>query len=94
MTPQIMIDSVSFQYPGGDEPVLKNISLTINKGEFVAIMGSNGSGKSTLCKLINGLIPHYYVGDYSGEVMVNGKLTTDHKVTELSKHVGYVYQDF
>lgn len=94
MKPQIMIDSVSFQYPGGDEPVLKNISLTINKGEFVAIMGSNGSGKSTLCKLINGLIPHYYVGDYSGEVMVNGKLTTDHKVTELSQHVGYVYQDF
>ncbi|WP_226668855.1 ABC transporter ATP-binding protein [Metabacillus litoralis] len=94
MTPQIMFDKVSFQYPGGDDLVLKNISLTINKGEFVAVMGSNGSGKSTLCKLINGLIPHYYVGDFSGKVIVNEKLTTEHKVTELSKHVGYVYQDF
>jgi len=91
---QIMIDSVTFQYPGGEHPVLKDVSLSINSGEFTAIIGSNGSGKSTLCKLLNGLIPHYYVGDFEGKVFVNGLLTTEHKVADLSHDVGYVYQDF
>lgn len=57
-------------------------------------MGGNGSGKSTLCKCLNGLIPHYYVGDYAGKTTVNGHDTTKVSVSELSKHVGYVYQDF
>ncbi|EOR27174.1 ABC transporter ATP-binding protein [Cytobacillus oceanisediminis] len=94
MTVQIEIDQVSFHYPGIEEPVLDNVSLTVDKGDFLAIIGSNGSGKSTLCKLINGLIPHYYVGDYSGKVTVNGLVTSEHKVTDFSSHVGYVYQDF
>jgi len=94
MTQQIVLDHVTFQYPGGKNSVLKDICLEINKGEFVAIIGGNGSGKSTMCKLLNGLIPHYYVGDFTGKVTVNGLVTTDHKVAELSHHVGYVYQDF
>ncbi|QDP38994.1 ABC transporter ATP-binding protein [Radiobacillus deserti] len=94
MTEQLVIENVTFQYPGGDLPVLRNVSLSIEKGDFIAIMGSNGSGKSTLCKLFNGLIPHYYVGDFSGKVTVNGLVTTEHKVAELSQNVGYVYQDF
>ncbi|WP_112181888.1 ABC transporter ATP-binding protein [Paraliobacillus zengyii] len=94
MTAQIEIDQVTFQYPGGDAPVLENVSLSLEKGTFVAIMGSNGSGKSTLCKLLNGLIPHYYVGDFSGKVTVNDLVTTEQKVAELSHDVGYVYQDF
>ncbi|UOQ46693.1 energy-coupling factor transporter ATPase [Gracilibacillus caseinilyticus] len=94
MTHQIKIKDVTFQYPGADEPVLHNVNLTIEKGDFVAVLGGNGSGKSTMCKLLNGLIPHYYVGDFSGEVLVKGLKTTDYKVAELSHHVGYVYQDF
>ncbi|RLL43686.1 ABC transporter ATP-binding protein [Oceanobacillus piezotolerans] len=90
----ISIENVTFQYPGAEKPVLKDVSLTIEEGEFIAIMGSNGSGKSTLCKLLNGLIPHYYVGDFSGKVTVNGLETSEHKVAELSHQVGYVYQDF
>ncbi|WP_208589820.1 ABC transporter ATP-binding protein [Gracilibacillus suaedae] len=94
MTSQIEIKNVTFQYPGAEHPVLNNIKLSIKKGDFIAILGGNGSGKSTMCKLLNGLIPHYYVGDFSGEVAVNGYKTTDYKVADLSKHVGYVYQDF
>ncbi|UFT99626.1 ATP-binding cassette domain-containing protein [Radiobacillus kanasensis] len=94
MIEQLVIENVSFQYPGGEKPVLRNVSLTIDKGDFIAIMGSNGSGKSTLCKLFNGLIPQYYVGDFFGTVTVNDLLTTEHKVAELSQNVGYVYQDF
>ncbi|SES21927.1 energy-coupling factor transport system ATP-binding protein [Gracilibacillus ureilyticus] len=94
MKPIIEIKNVKYQYPGADKPVLNHVSLSVDKGDFVAILGGNGSGKSTLCKLINGLIPHYYVGDYSGEVLVKGMAAEKHKVAELSRHVGYVYQDF
>ena len=90
----IQINQVTFTYPGAEKPILKNVSLEINKGEFIAIVGGNGSGKTTLCKLINGLIPHYYVGDFEGEVFMNGCSTSLYKVADLSQQVGYVYQDF
>ncbi|GEM04556.1 energy-coupling factor ABC transporter ATP-binding protein [Halolactibacillus miurensis] len=94
MTHQLTMTDVTFTYPGQNSPQLKNVTLSIKEGTFVAIMGGNGSGKSTLCKCLNGLIPHYYVGDYAGKTTVNGHDTTKVSVSELSKHVGYVYQDF
>ncbi len=91
----IEIQNVSFQYPGLDDTkVLNNASLIVEEGEFLAIIGGNGSGKSTLCKTINGLIPHFYVGDFEGQVLVDGLITSEHDVATLSKSVGYVYQDF
>ncbi|MEH7238127.1 ABC transporter ATP-binding protein [Bacillus sp. JJ1562] len=92
--PLVEIQNVSFQYPGSDKKVLNNASLTIDEGEFVAIIGGNGSGKSTLCKTINGLIPRFFVGEFTGSVIVNGLDPTEHDVAELSKIIGYVYQDF
>ena len=92
--PIVQLKDVSFTYPGAESPVLHNIDLTINPGEFTAIVGGNGSGKSTLCKTFNGLIPQFYVGDFEGEVIVNGLLAKDHSVAQLSQNVGYVYQDF
>lgn len=90
----ISIDNATFTYPGAEEPVLNGVSLQIQRGDFVAVIGGNGSGKSTLCKTLNGLIPHYYVGDFEGSVHVNGLQTLAHDVARLSRHVGYVYQDF
>ncbi|GAA0134754.1 ABC transporter ATP-binding protein [Paenibacillus sp. YSY-4.3] len=90
----VSIDNVTFTYPGAEDPVLNGVSLQIKRGDFVAVIGGNGSGKSTLCKTLNGLIPHYYVGDFEGSVRVNGLQTLEHDVARLSRHVGYVYQDF
>ena len=92
--PIVQLKDVSFTYPGAENPVLNDIQLTINQGEFTAIVGGNGSGKSTLCKTFNGLIPQFYVGDFEGEVIVNGLTAKDHSVAQLSKNIGYVYQDF
>lgn len=90
----VVMEGVTFTYPGAEQSVLNGVSLEIKRGDFVAVIGGNGSGKSTLCKTLNGLIPHYYVGDYEGSVQVNGLDTLKHNVAQLSRHVGYVYQDF
>lgn len=92
--PIIEVKDVHYQYPGAEDPVLKGANLTVNKGDFLAIIGGNGSGKSTICKTINGLIPHYFSGDYQGEVRVKGKSVKELSVSVLSHLVGYVYQDF
>lgn len=93
-SPVIEIRNVSFTYPGSELPVLNQVNLTIESGSFAAIIGGNGSGKSTLCKLLNGLIPHYYSGDFEGEVHIHGQSTAQKTVAQLSRRVGYVYQDF
>lgn len=90
----VSLDKVAFTYPGSEEPVLNEVTLHIKRGDFVAVIGGNGSGKSTLCKTLNGLIPHYYVGDFAGSVTVNGLDSLQCDVARLSRHVGYVYQDF
>ncbi len=88
------VRNCSFTYPGQEFKALSNINLKIKPGTFLAIVGSNGSGKSTLCKLFNGIIPHFFVGDLIGEITVNGIDTRTSDVATLSEHVGYVYQDF
>lgn len=90
----LKIDNVTFRYPGQEEDTLKNLSVEIEEGTFVAIIGSNGSGKSTMCKLFNGIIPHFFVGDIEGNIYVDGVETLNSTVSALSTKVGYVYQDF
>lgn len=90
----ISIQNVIFTYPGSGEPVLNGASLELPRGSFTAIIGGNGCGKSTLCKLFNGLIPQFYTGDFSGEVHVLGTPAEGRSVAELSRKIGYVYQDF
>ena len=90
----LKIKNVNFRYPGQKEDVLRGISLEIEEGTFMAIVGSNGSGKSTMCKLFNGIIPHFFVGDITGEIYVDEIDTLKSSVSNLSTMVGYVYQDF
>ncbi|MHC3129800.1 MAG: ABC transporter ATP-binding protein [Candidatus Bathyarchaeota archaeon] len=76
-----------FTYPTGIE-ALKGINLTINDGEFLAIMGQNGAGKTTLVKHFNGLLK-----PTKGEVLVNGVSTRDVSVAKLARNVGFVFQN-
>ncbi len=82
-----------FKYRNSKTWALKGISLRIKEGSFSLVVGPTGSGKSTLLRLFNGLIPHFYEGEFKGLVKVMGLDTRKHSVAELSKYVGMVFQD-
>ena len=90
----VEIDGLTYTYPGAPQPTLRDISLQIPKGDFLAVVGNNGCGKSTLCKALNGLIPHFITGTMEGSVQVCGLNTLECDVGVLAQKVGYVYQDF
>jgi energy-coupling factor transport system ATP-binding protein len=91
--PEIEVKNLSFTYENRSTPALSNISFALEKQDFVLIAGPSGSGKSTLLKCINGLIPHRYVGSYSGSVAVAGRSVFNSKFLGLSLHVGTVLQE-
>ncbi|MGW2092173.1 ABC transporter ATP-binding protein [Promicromonospora sukumoe] len=94
VTPAIEVRGLTFRYPGAESDSLRGVDLRIERGDFVAVVGGNGSGKTTLCKAFNGLVPHFWNGDISGAVRVNGHTTADRTVGEIAHEVGYVFQDF
>jgi energy-coupling factor transport system ATP-binding protein len=83
----IEVENVSFTYPSGVE-ALREISITIEDGEFVAIMGENGAGKTTLIKQLNGILK-----PEKGNVYIDGVNTKEASVAELSRNVGLVFQN-
>lgn len=83
----IEFDHVTFVYPDGEEPVLKDVSFKANKGEMIAFIGSTGSGKSTLVNLI----PRFY-DVTSGAIKINGKDIRDYDVFELRDMLGVIPQ--
>jgi energy-coupling factor transporter ATP-binding protein EcfA2 len=89
----IAIDNVSYWYPNADAPVLQDLALTIDEGEFVVVCGPSGSGKSTLLRLLNGLVPHFHGGRFGGDVRVWGRSTRAHQPRDLADLVGFVFQD-
>ena len=90
----IEIDHLTYSYPGAAQPALRDITVNIEQGDFLAIVGNNGCGKSTFCKTLNGLIPQFISGALEGRVLACGLDTRKSDVGALARKVGYVYQDF
>ena len=90
--PCLEIDSLTYRYPTAQSPALKDVSLTIRKGECVALIGANNSGKTTLCYALSGIVPLYYRGEFTGSVRVGGLETVNQTISSLSRHVGLVLQ--
>ena len=90
----IEIRDLTYTYPGAEVPTLRGVDLEIERGDFLAIVGNNGCGKTTLCKVMNGLIPHFIAGEFTGTVEIDGASTLESEIGELAQKVGYVYQDF
>ncbi len=77
--------NVSFKYREGHDHVLKDISLDIPSGEYVALVGPSGAGKTTLCSLI----PRFYEIN-AGEILIDGKNIKDVSLESLRRHIGVV----
>jgi len=89
---QLQTDLLTYQFPESDKPALRDVSIKIPAGEFVAVIGANNSGKSTLCYALSGVIPHLYNGEMQGKVLINGIDNKDKTVSEIALNVGLVLQ--
>jgi len=85
--------NLTYTYPSGAKPSISDVSIKVEKGDFVLITGPSGCGKTTLCRCFNGLIPHFYQGELKGEITVAEMDTTKHPTHEMAKHVGLVFQN-
>ena len=91
--PAIVFDQVSYRYPGGKRRAITRLSLSIQEGQFVAVLGENGAGKSTFCQMLNGVIPTTRGGRIRGRVTVAGLDTQVESVARLATLVGIVLDD-
>ena len=89
----IGFDRVTYRYPGAQAPVLQGLSLHVEEGEFLLVMGPSGSGKSTLLRCLNGLVPHFYGGTINGRVRVAGRDPVALGPRGMADAVGFVFQD-
>ena len=87
------VERLSFSYPGGDRPALSDVSVHIEPGEVVALLGPSGSGKSTFLRALAGLVPHFHGGRFEGRVEVAGRDTRRFRPADLAEEVGSLFQD-
>lgn len=85
--------NVSFAYPDSGDGGLKNIDLTIPGGQCVLLCGRSGCGKTALTRLINGLIPQFFAGNLSREILLDGESLTDLPMYRIAEKVGSVFQN-
>ena len=85
--------NLTYTYPGAAKPSIADVSIKVEKGEFVLITGPSGCGKTTLCRCFNGLVPHFYNGELKGEITVAGEDILKRHTYEMAKHVGLVFQN-
>lgn len=93
MNPIVSVEDLTFRYSGAAKDAVHNFNLSITEGEIVILAGPSGCGKSTLLRAINGLIPHMYSGEYSGDVYVDGVRVRNTPMKELAQKIGFLFQN-
>lgn len=89
----IEVKQLKYRYPHTDKLALDGIDFTVEKGQFIGIIGENKAGKSTLCQAFVGLVPSMFRGAYGGTLMIHGMEAAKTPVAKLCRHVGLVFQN-
>ena len=89
----IEVKDLGFKYAGTDFYAISGVNLEIDEGEFVVLAGKSGCGKTTLLRCLNGLIPHFYEGEFEGRVLIDGIDTRECPPHILSQKAGMVFQN-
>lgn len=93
-SPEIVIaKNLGFKYAGAKKSAIQGINLSIKRDEFILLTGPSGCGKTSLCRCLNGLIPNFYQGEWTGELQVDELDVTTQPTSELSRKIGYVFQN-
>jgi energy-coupling factor transport system ATP-binding protein len=87
------LSAVTYSYPDAASPALRDVTLTVEPGEFVVLAGGSGSGKSTLLRAAAGLVPHFHGGTFAGRLLCGGLDTREHGPAELATVAGTLFQD-
>lgn len=91
--PALELQDVSYAFEPGGVPALREVTLTVERGEWMAVVGASGSGKSALAQLISGYLPRAGGGSRSGRVRVHGVDPAEAEIGEVARRVGVVFQD-
>lgn len=89
----IELKNITFSYEGRDQGGLHDINLTVKDGECILLCGRSGCGKTTITRLVNGLIPRFYAGELTGQVVIDGKDIAELTMYEIAEKVGSVFQN-
>lgn len=89
----IELRNVSFAYPNSADGSLHNIDLTVPDGQCVLLCGRSGCGKTTLTRLLNGLIPQFFEGELTGDILLDGENLADLPMYRIAEKVGSVFQN-